>query len=184
MSKRANRRQGQNRSTAPSSAGGRLTSSLSRRAWLGIALGGAATALVGERWWRNANPTVIAADATPITVYASPSCACCQKWARHLEQNGFHVTVEKVFDVAPIKRQLGVPDSLWSCHTAMVHAYAIEGHVPADLIQRLTRERPAIAGIAVPGMPNGSPGMEAARMERYKVISFTRAGGTDTYAVR
>lgn len=184
MTKHANRKQGQTHTAAALAPDGRPKAGLSRRAWLGIALGGAATALIGERWWRNANPGVIAADETPITVYASPSCSCCHKWVSHLEQNGFHVTLEKVVDVTPIKRQFGVPDSLWSCHTAMVHAYAIEGHVPADLIQRVTRERPEIAGLAVPGMPSGSPGMEGPRKDRYEVIAFARDGATRTYAVR
>lgn len=183
MSKHTNRKPVQNRMAAPSSAGSQSKSGLSRRAWLGIAFGGAATALIGERWWRSANPAVITADATPITVYASPSCGCCHQWVSHLEQNKFHVTVENVVDVAPIKRQFGVPESLWSCHTAMVHAYVIEGHVPADLIQRVMRERPAIAGLAVPGMPSGSPGMEGPRKDRYEVIAFARDGSTRTYGV-
>jgi hypothetical protein len=159
-------------------------SGISRRAWLGIALGGAATALIGERWWRSMNPAVIAADATPITVYASPSCACCHTWIAHLEENRFHVTRESVTDVGPVKRTLAIPESLWSCHTGMVAGYAVEGHVPADLIQKLLADRPAIAGLAVPGMPSGSPGMEAAIKDRYEVISFTRNGDTAVYAVR
>lgn len=184
MSKNLNRKQRREGVVASSPITSKPKAGLSRRAWIGVALGGAATALVGQRWWRKANPAVIAADATPITVYASPTCACCHKWVSHLEHNKFHVTVENVLDVTPIKRQFGVPESLWSCHTAMVHAYAIEGHVPADLIQRVTRERPAIAGLAVPGMPSGSPGMEGATKDRYEVIAFRRDGGTETYAAR
>lgn len=157
---------------------------MSRRAWIGIAFGGAATALVGERWWRYSNPRVIAASETPMTVYASPSCGCCHKWVGHLEQSGFHVTVESVSDVTPIKSKLGVPKDLWSCHSGMVEGYAIEGHVPADLIQRLLAERPNIAGIATPGMPNGAPGMEGATTDRYEVIAFTRSGETSVYATR
>jgi hypothetical protein len=84
--------------------------------------------------------------------------------------------VEKVSDVTPIKRKLGVPESLWSCHTAMVAGYAVEGHVPADLVQRVLAERPAVAGLAAPGMPNGSPGMEGASKESYEIVAFTAAG--------
>ena len=156
----------------------------SRRAWIGVALGSAAAALVGERWWRRTNPRYVATGTIPITVYASPTCGCCSAWVDHLREHDFLVTVERVADVTPIKRQFGVPQPLWSCHTAMVHSYAVEGHVPADLIQRAVRERPAIAGLAVPGMPSGSPGMEGATKDRYEVIAFTRDGGTETYAVR
>lgn len=156
---------------------------LSRRAWVGIAVGGAAAALAGERWWRASNPRVVA-DATPITVYASPSCTCCHRWVPHLEDHGFLVTVEKVVDVTPIKRKLGVPQALWSCHTAMVATLAVEGHVPADLIQRALRERPRVAGLAAPGMPRGSPGMEGATKDTYEIVAFTVDGESDVYAVR
>jgi hypothetical protein len=184
MNKHGNRKSRAGHPASTSAAGTRANGGLTRRAWIGIALGGAATALVGERWWRKANPAVIAANATPITVYASPSCGCCQKWVDHLRRSGFHVTVENLVDVTPIKRQFGVPESLWSCHTAMVHSYAVEGHVPADLIQKVVGERPPIVGLAVPGMPNGSPGMEGARKDAYEVIAFTRSGVMETYAVR
>ena len=156
----------------------------SRRAWIGVALGGAAVALVGERWWRRSNPKVVTAGTTPITVYASPTCGCCTKWMDHLRENGFLVTVESLADVTPIKRQLGVPESLWSCHTGMVHSYVVEGHVPADLIQRVVRERPVIAGLAVPGMPNGSPGMEGPKRDSYDVLAYSADGAIRTYASR
>lgn len=157
----------------------------SRRAWIGIALGGAGAVIVGERWWpRVRPPAVMTKDAIPVTVYASPTCGCCHEWVKHLQSNGFHVTVQKLVDVTPIKRQFGVPQALWSCHTAMVHSYSLEGHVPADLVRRVLSERPEIAGLAVPGMPAGSPGMEGLRRDRYEVIAFTRAGATSTYAVR
>lgn len=157
----------------------------SRRAWIGIALGGAGAAIVGERWWKRVRPPAEAAtDAIAVTVYASPTCGCCHEWVKHLEQSNFRVTVERRMDVTPIKRQFDVPQRLWSCHTAMAHAYIFEGHVPADLVRRVLSERPAIAGLAVPGMPAGSPGMEGPRRDRYEVIAFTRAGATSTYAVR
>jgi hypothetical protein len=89
-------------------------------------------------------------------------------------------------DLAPIKRQLGVPRALESCHTAAVEGYVIEGHVPADVIDRLLRERPALVGLAVPGMPAGSPGMEAPGQaaERYQVLAFDRSGRATIYANR
>lgn len=93
---------------------------------------------------------------------------------------------EDVEDLAPIKRKLGVPRALQSCHTAVVEGYVIEGHVPADLIDRLLRERPAVAGLAVPGMPVGSPGMEAPgrAAERYQVMAFDRKGRATVFASR
>lgn len=104
----------------------------------------------------------------------------------HLRANGFEVREESVGDVAPIKRRLQVPGSLESCHTAVVGDYVVEGHVPADLIQRLLRERPAVIGLAVPGMPVGAPGMEAPGRapERYDVLTFDRSGRTTVFAHR
>lgn len=157
---------------------------MSRRVWLGVAVGGVATALVGKRWWHSASSDVIPAGATVMTVYADPGCDCCHKWIAHLERNHFHVTVESVNDVTPVKRKFGIPESVWSCHTGMVNGYAIEGHVPADLIQKMLAERPAIAGLAAPGMPNGAPGMEGGVKDRYEIMSFTRPGATHVYAVR
>ena len=162
-------------------SGGRV---MSRRAWLGFSLGGAVVALGAERWWNWNNPRTIDANATPILVYASPSCGCCQQWMKHLESNGFDVTKELVADVTPLKKKYGVPEDLWSCHTAIVDGYAVEGHVPADLIQKMLTERPSIAGLAAPGMPNGAPGMEGASRDRYEIIAFTRSGTTEVYAVR
>lgn len=104
----------------------------------------------------------------------------------HLRVGGYAVRTEDLDDLAPIKRKLGVPSSLQSCHTAVVEAYVIEGHVPADVIDRLLRERPAVAGLAVPGMPVGSPGMESPgqRAERYDVMAFDRQGRATVYASR
>ncbi len=93
---------------------------------------------------------------------------------------------EDVDDLAPIKRKLGVPRALQSCHTAEVEGYVVEGHVPADLIDRLLRERPAVAGLAVPGMPIGAPGMEAPGQaaERYQILTFDQKGRTTVFASR
>jgi hypothetical protein len=104
----------------------------------------------------------------------------------HLRAHGFPVTAEDVADLAPVKRKLGVPPALQSCHTGSIQGYVIEGHVPADLIDRLLRERPPVAGLAVPGMPVGSPGMEVPgqRAERYQVLAFDRSGRTTVFATR
>lgn len=118
------------------------------------------------------------AVADELVVYKSPSCGCCQGWAGHLRSNGFRVTVKNVDDLDPIKASAGVPDALISCHTAMVGGYVIEGHVPAASIRRLLAERPDVRGLAVPGMPAGSPGMEGAGSEPYTVLAFDAAGRT------
>jgi hypothetical protein len=96
------------------------------------------------------------------------------------------VKTEDLDDLAPVKRRLGVPPALQSCHTAVADGYVIEGHVPADVIDRLLRERPGIVGLAVPGMPVGSPGMEVPGQaaERYQVMAFDRNGRTTVYAQR
>ena len=102
----------------------------------------------------------------------------------HLRVSGYPVEMVDAPDLAPLKRKLGVPPALDSCHTATVEAYVIEGHVPADLIDRLLVERPEVLGLAVPGMPVGSPGMEGGPAERYQVLAFDRAGNTTVYATR
>jgi hypothetical protein len=157
---------------------------ISRRQWLGIAAGGAVLTLGASRWWLGRVPWASDPNATRIVVYASPTCDCCRAWMRHLKSSGFAVTKQLMNDVTSKKQQLGVPEDLWSCHTALVEGYAVEGHVPADLIQQMLSERRAIAGLAAPGMPNGSPGMEGPTRDRYEVIAFTRTGATEVYAVR
>ena len=100
--------------------------------------------------------------AADIVVYKSPTCGCCGKWVKHMEDAGFSVDVEDRRDLTPIKAELGVPGRMQSCHTAKVGDYIVEGHVPADLVRRMLDEKPDIKGLAVPGMPMGSPGMEVA----------------------
>ena len=124
------------------------------------------------------------AENDTIVVYKSPTCGCCAKWVDHLKENGFHVEARDMMDVAPIKADLGVPGHLESCHTGVVNGYAVEGHVPADVIVRLLRERPKVAGIAVPGMPMGSPGMEGPRSEPYDIVAFEADGDTRVYESR
>jgi hypothetical protein len=125
----------------------------------------------------------LAATAGPeVTVYKSPSCGCCSKWVDHLKASGFSVTVRDVQNVEPLKQRFGVPPRLASCHTATVSGYVIEGHVPARDIQRLLAEKPRVKGLAVPGMPVGSPGMEQGSVKQpYDVVSFDERGATAVY---
>lgn len=112
-------------------------------------------------------------EAGTVVVYKDANCRCCAKWVDHLRQSGFSVAVENRADMASIKRELGVPGALASCHTAQVDGYLIEGHVPAQDIRTLLTLRPAASGLAVPGMPVGSPGMEiAGGGDRYDVFLF------------
>ena len=116
------------------------------------------------------------ARAEKVVVYKSPTCGCCKAWVKHLRDNGFEVEVHQRYNVEPVKDEMGVPKPLRSCHTAKVGGYVIEGHVPADLIVKLLEEKPAAAGLAVPGMPMGSPGMEGPRKDPYDVILFGDQG--------
>lgn len=120
----------------------------------------------------------------PIDVHRSPTCGCCMKWVEHLRDAGFQVRVHEHADMQPIKRRLGVPDSARSCHTAQVGDYFVEGHVPAADIKRLLADRPVARGIAVPGMPLGSPGMEVpdGTVQPYEVQLVGHQGATQVYA--
>jgi hypothetical protein len=120
--------------------------------------------------------SAVTADPVQVQVYKSASCGCCNKWIDHLESHGFSVRATDVSDLASIKAENGLPPRLASCHTAIVEGYVVEGHVPARDIQRLLRERPKVSGLAVPGMPIGSPGMEGPNPERYRVLSFGPEG--------
>jgi hypothetical protein len=148
---------------------------------LALVVGGLSFALRGAP----ATDVVITADPSlpTVTVWKSPTCGCCAGWVDHLRESGFAVEVVNVENLAPIKAEHGVGTSLQSCHTARVDGYTIEGHVPAEDIRRLLERRPAVAGLAVPGMPIGSPGMEAGDVrERYDVLTFDRAGATTVWA--
>lgn len=105
--------------------------------------------------------TAAATETLPkMTVTRDPNCGCCGSWVEHIKAAGFPVDVVQVDDVIPLKAKLGVPETLMSCHTAEIGGYFIEGHVPAEAVKRLLIERPRAIGLAVPGMPVGSPGME------------------------
>ena len=119
----------------------------------------------------------LAAESKPeVLVYKSPTCGCCEKWVEHLRSEGFAVQTHDVPDVTPIKLENGVAPELSACHTALVGGYVVEGHVPASDIRRLLAERPKVAGLAVPGMPVGSPGMEGPGAKPYEVLSFGEQG--------
>uniref|UniRef100_A0A9E7ZYV5 DUF411 domain-containing protein n=1 Tax=Bosea sp. NBC_00436 TaxID=2969620 RepID=A0A9E7ZYV5_9HYPH len=133
---------------------------------------GVAQAAAGLMLWRPA----IAAEALPkMTVTRDPNCGCCGAWVTHVKAAGFPVEVIEIDDVAPLKVKLGLPDALTSCHTAEIGGYIIEGHVPADAIKRLLTERPEATGLAVAGMPVGSPGMEVRGQapDPYEVVTFS-----------
>lgn len=123
------------------------------------------------------------AAAATLAVTKTAACGCCKHWVDHMRKAGFTVTVRDVENVTPTARRLGVPDQLRSCHTSEIGGYAIEGHVPAADVRRLLAERPKAAGIAVPGMVAGSPGMEqGGRSDSYQTILFDRAGKTRVFA--
>jgi hypothetical protein len=130
-----------------------------------------------------ARPSATANSKGPtITVYKDANCGCCKTWIEHLIKHGYRVDAKDSDDMTEIKRSLGVPEALTSCHTAVVNGYLIEGHVPAADIARLLKTKPKIAGLAVPGMPMGSPGMEGPRKQKYDVLSFDKAGKTKVFA--
>lgn len=133
----------------------------------GLLAGGASFAL----------PRRLARAEELVRAYKTPGCGCCELWAQHLRANGFACEVSAHPDLDAYKAELGVPEALRACHTATFAGYLVEGHVPALALRRLLLERPAVRGLAVPGMPAGSPGMPSDRPERYEVVAFDRDGG-------
>ena len=126
-----------------------------------------------------------AAEDADIVVYKSPACSCCQNWIAHLRDSGLEVSVVNISNTQTIQSHEGVPRELGSCHTAVVGDYWVEGHVPANLIERIMVEKPDdIRGIAVPGMVIGSPGMEGPNPVRYDVLAYHSDGNTTVYAAR
>ena len=119
-----------------------------------------------------------------IQVFKHPSCGCCGDWIEHLEEYGFQVEVRDLANIMALKAELGMPGELGSCHTARIAGYLVEGHVPARDIQRMLLEKPAIRGLAVPGMPIGSPGMEVEGQpaDAYDVVAFDDQGRTSVYS--
>jgi hypothetical protein len=119
-----------------------------------------------------------------MTVYKSDSCGCCKLWVTHLEKAGFVVTVVTENNLGPVKERVGVPYGKGSCHTGEVDGYFVEGHVPANDIKRLLKEKPKAKGLTVPGMPAGSPGMEvpSGQVDPYDVLLVANDGSTSVYA--
>jgi len=154
----------------------------SPRRWLFLA---SVAVVLGIGGWAYLAPgsSQLAAKQT-IVVYKSPTCGCCEDWVAHLRREGFEVVTHDQIDMNAIKTKFGVPGELASCHTATVANYVVEGHVPGDVIVRMLKERPPITGLAVPGMPGGSPGMESAPKVPYSVIAFDAAGTQSLYESR
>jgi len=134
-------------------------------------------------WW--GSPTLVDPADADVVVYKSSACSCCRRWVEHLQDNGLVVSIQNVRNTRLAQSQLGVPEELQACHTAVAGRYWVEGHVPADVIRRLMAEKPDdIRGIAVPGMPIGSPGMEGSNPVEYEVLAYETAGTTRVYATR
>jgi hypothetical protein len=155
-----------------------MTDALTRRAFLTrAAIITGATLLAGRP---------LAARSAPIriTVYKDPQCGCCTAWNTAMRNAGFEIEVRDTPNITAVKGSLGVPNDLSSCHTGVVAGYLFEGHVPPDLVHKVLRERPAIAGLFVPGMPMGSPGMEGPNPSTYDVIAMGRDGRRSVYAKR
>ena len=150
---------------------------ISRRALLASGFNAAAAAVAFPALLRSA-------AAIPMVVYKDPNCGCCTKWVGLMRSAGFEVSIRDTSDMASIKTRYKVPAALGSCHTALVGGYVVEGHVPADLITRLLKEKPKVLGLAVPGMPMGSPGMEGSTKDAYDVVTFDAAGKSTVYARR
>jgi hypothetical protein len=126
-----------------------------------------------------------AVASSTLVVYKSPTCGCCGDWIIHMEEAGFDVEVRDMADVSPVKDQNGVSPRLRSCHTGIVDGYVIEGHVPAEHVVKLLAERPDVKGLAVPGMPLGSPGMEQGNpstWQDYDVLAFDTSGRIEVFA--
>ena len=153
---------------------------ISRRDWLLVTASGVALGTLSARH------LVAAPAAKQATVYKSATCGCCKKWVEHMQKAGYTVTSNDVPDVNVYKKRYAVAEALWSCHTAIVTGgYVVEGHVPADVIDKFIAEAPKdLIGLAVPGMPQGSPGMETGTTEKYDIVAFTKAGKTKVYASR
>ncbi len=117
-----------------------------------------------------------------IDIYKSPYCGCCGKWADHVTKAGFTVKTHEVDDVPGTRKKLGMPDKLGSCHTAKIGNYLLEGHVPAEDIKRLLKEKPKAIGLAVPGMPPGSPGMDVPNSPPYETLLVQNDGNTRVFA--
>jgi hypothetical protein len=153
----------------------------SRRDWLRLSASGAATVILARRL------PALAPPEEKITVYKSPTCGCCHNWVEYMKRNGFTVTAHDLPDdkLSETKDTFGIPATLRSCHVALTGPYVFEGHIPVDLVRKVLKEKPKLAGLTVPGMPVGSPGMEmGGRKDKYEVVAFDKSGKTWVYASR
>ena len=147
---------------------------MKRRNFLGVVTAAAAATNI---------PALAATSLPQIDVFKNPDCGCCGAWVDHLKAAGFSVKVTGVSDTRAVGKRHGIPDEFGSCHTGVVAGYAIEGHVPAEDIKRLLVKKPAAAGLSVPGMPVGSPGMEVgSRKDPYQVLLIDKAGRSSVFA--
>ena len=147
---------------------------MKRRSILTLACGTAALAIL---------PAVAATALPRVEVFKSPYCECCGAWVEHMKAAGFDVKVTLVNDTTAARQRLGMPEKFGSCHTATVSGYVLEGHVPAVEVKRLLALKPAAVGLAVPGMPPGSPGMEVGtRQDPYRVFLVDRRGNETVFA--
>lgn len=151
----------------------RTTGGVSRRA---LMIGVAVAAGAGALGWSLLGLSEVA-DARTITVWKSSTCGCCGVWVAYMRGKGYRVNVNNVNDPDSIKRSLGIPGGLYSCHTAKIGNYIIEGHVPAAAVAKLLVQQPDLKGIALPGMPSGSPGMDGPQGV-YRVFAFSADGST------
>lgn len=140
---------------------------------------GAVVFIAAGLYW----PLAVAADAAAVTVYKTATCGCCQGWVEHMRGQGFDVKTQDMesSELARVRSHYRIPESAYSCHTAIVGGYVVEGHVPADLVARLLKERPAAIGISAPGMPAASPGMDIPGGGPYDVVILDPDGGTRLY---
>jgi len=139
--------------------------------------------LLAESVWDPKTAPSMAEKPLKITVYHSEQCGCCKDWLVHLEKHNFIVEDITTNNVNDVKRKLGLPPELASCHTGVIDGYVIEGHVPAQDIKRLVSSKPNIAGLSVPQMPHGTPGMETGRKDDFYVVSFDKQGNMDAFNV-
>lgn len=156
---------------------------MNRRDWVRVALAGVATSVLSRR----APGESFGTRKARISVYKSPTCGCCANWVEYMQKSGFVVDAHDVGEqmLEQVKATAGVPSALRSCHVALAGGYAFEGHVPADLVTKVLTEKPKAAGLAVPGMPAGSPGMEmGGRHDPYEVMAFDQKGKIWVFAKR
>jgi hypothetical protein len=141
---------------------------IGRRAFLAAA---STLVLTGPAW----------AAPIPVTLYKAPECSCCEGYAAYLRQHGFSVTVKATDNLADISRKAGIPTELQGCHTAFIGDYVVDGHVPVEAIKKLLAERPAVKGLTLPGMPEGSPGMSGKKAGPFKILAVGGDGRSSVY---